>query len=224
MADAEDEQQEARTPGTTSPTISYGENLVHEHDGVLRPRPRSFRFRRRRADRAEPDLDAGSRHADERRHRHRLLRHAGDLLAHQSAPLWRGPDQPLLRRVARDALSVAGGADALSERGAHRRRRARPDHRRRLCGRRPAPGPDRYRRRDPHRRGAAARECAGHRQNAVGAGRRIRLRHRRPSHGIDAGGLRLRRLAGVARRGQAHPQHRHRRRHHQARAWSKRAT
>ena len=34
---------------------------------------------------------------------------------------------------------------------------------------------------------------------------------------------RLRRLAGVARRGQAHPQHRYRRRHHQARRWSRRA-
>ena len=75
----------------------------------------------------------------------------------------------------------------------------------------------RHRRRDPHRRGAAARECAGDRRPAGRAARRFRHRHRRPSHGGDARGLRLGRGAGVARRGQAHPQHRHRRRHHQAR-------
>ena len=90
-------------------------------------------------------------------------------------------------------------------------------HRRRLQGRRARPRQDRHRRGDPHRRGAAPRERRGHRQAPVGAGRRFRLRHRRPSHGVDACGLRLGRLEGVARRRQAHPQHRHRRRHHQAR-------
>ena len=80
----------------------------------LRPRPRSFRVRRRRAAGRKSHLAAGPRHAGERRHRHRLVRHAGDLLAHQPAPLRRGPHQPLLRGLARDALSVAGGADALS--------------------------------------------------------------------------------------------------------------
>ena len=42
---------------------------------------------------------------------------------------------------------------------------------------------------------ALRRENArGHRQALVRAGRRFRLRHRRPSHGIDAGGLWLRRI------------------------------
>ena len=76
----------------------------------------------------------------------------------------------------------------------------------------------RHRRGDPHRRGAAARQRAGDRGPAGRARRRLRHRHRRPSHGGDAGGLRLGRRARVLRPGQAHPQHRHRRRHHQARA------
>ena len=76
----------------------------------------------------------------------------------------------------------------------------------------------RHRRGDPHRRGVAPRQRAGDRQPARRARRRFRHRHRRPSHGGDAGGLRFRRRARLLRPGQAHPQHRHRRRHHQARA------
>ena len=47
--------------------------------------------------------------------------------------------------------------------------------------------------------------------------RRLRLRHCRTSHGIDAGGLWVRRRDGVQRRTQAHPQYRYRRRHDQDR-------
>ena len=64
------------------------------------------------------------------------------------------------------------------------------------------------------RRENAARD----RRRPVAPGRRFRLRHRRPSHGGDARGLRVGRRARVARYGQAYPQHRHRRRHDQARA------
>ena len=73
------------------------------------------------------------------------------------------------------------------------------------------------------RRSAAAGERATHRRNSRRARRRIRHRRRRPSHGGDARGLRLGRRAGVERCGKAHPQHRHRRRHHQARHWSRTA-
>ena len=47
---------------------------------------------------------------------------------------------------------------------------------------------------------ALRRENAqGDRRDPVRAGRRVRLRHGRPSHGIDAGGLRLGRRAGFQR-------------------------
>ena len=126
-----------------------------------------------------------------RRHRHRLGRHAGHLLPHQPAPLRRGPHQPLLRGLARDAVPVAGRADALSERRAHRRRRARRHHRRGLRGGGRRARRHRHRRGHPHRRGAAARERPGDRRTAGRAARRFRHRHRRPPHGGDAGGLRL---------------------------------
>ena len=82
----------------------------------------------------------------------------------------------------------------------------------------PASRQHRHRRGDPHRRGAAARERAADRRGAGGGGRRVRVRHRRASHGVDARGVRIRLGEGLARRRDSAPQHRHRRRHHQARA------
>ena len=129
-----------------------------------------------------------------------------------------------LRRLARDAVPVAGGADALSERRAHRRRRSSApiiDDAYDAAGLNP----------DDIDTGAVILTGeALRRENAQGIagmlaeqGRRFRLRHRRPSHGIDAGRLRLRRGHASRARGQAHPQHRYRRRHHQARRWSRAA-
>ena len=101
---------------------------------------------------------------------------------------------------ARDAVPLAGRADALPERGAHRRRaRCAPSSTRPIAAAGLDAGRHRHRRGDPHRRGAAARERAGDRRPAGGARRRFRLRHRRPSHGGDARGLRLRRGARVVR-------------------------
>ena len=99
--------------GTALPTISYGENLVHEHDEYSDHDHDHFEFDDDGPLEQNPiwmqdhvtlvsvGIDIGSG------------RHAGHLLAHQPAPLWRGPHQPLLRGLARDALPVAGGADAL---------------------------------------------------------------------------------------------------------------
>ena len=49
----------------------------------------------------------------------------------------------------------------------------------------------RQRRRDPDRRGAQAQERPRHRRPVLGGGRQVRLRLRRPSHGMPDGGARL---------------------------------
>ena len=156
--------------------------------------------------------------ADQRRHGYRLVRHAGDLFAPPHAAHQRGPDQPLHRGQARDAATsrrcslTPYRSDTRIDDAALGR-----DHRRGLCrGRRAARG-HRHRRGDPDRRGAAPRERRRHCPHPGRTGRRIRLRHRRPSHGGDAGRLRLRRGARLLRSRQAAAQHRHRRRHDQAR-------
>ena len=71
---------------------------------------------------------------------------------------------------------------------------------------------------------ALRRENAqGDRRRAGRGGRRVRLRGRRPSHGVDARGLRLGRGEGLARSRGGDSQHRHRRRHDEARARRERA-
>ena len=70
------------------------------------------------------------------------------------APVVRGADEPLLRRRTRDDVSVAGGAHAISQRGADRRPGDRRDRRRGLRCRRPASGRRRHRGRHPDGRGA----------------------------------------------------------------------
>ena len=76
--------------------------------------------------------------------------------------LARGADQPLLRGRPRDAVPLAGRAHALSERGAHRRRRSSAPSST-TPTRAPASMPEghRHRRGDPDRRGAAARQRPG---------------------------------------------------------------
>ena len=169
--------------------------------------------------RRQSALAAGPRLADQRRHRHRLGGHAGDLLAGRSAPDGRRPLQPLFRRQPRDAVPLAGRADALPERGAHRRRHARaPSSTRPTRGAGIAPDDidtgvviltGEALRRDnaqaiagmlAEQGGEFVCATAGHHMEAMLAA-------------YGSGAARV-----SSRSGQAHSQHRHRRRHHQARA------
>ena len=67
-----------RPPRHTLADHRLGADLAHIHDGDADHDHDDFE---RRADRGQPALDRRQRHADQRRHRHRLGRHAGDLLA-----------------------------------------------------------------------------------------------------------------------------------------------
>ena len=207
-----------RNRATRSADHVLGQNFVHEHDGDADHDHDHFEFD---ADGPLEDnpiwmqdhvtlvsvgIDIGSSGTQVIFSRINLRRYGEDLTSRYYV-------------VSRETLyPVAGGADALSERGAHRRRRAR---------RRSSTRPMRRRACNPDDIDTGAVILTGEalrRENAEAIaallseqGGDFVMRHRRPSHGIDAGGLRLGRVAGLARRGQAHPQHRHRRRHHQAR-------
>ena len=193
----------------------YGIDLAHTHDGYA---DHDHDFPDEIPLEENPIWIAGPRHAQQRRHRHRLGGDADHLLAHQSAAPRRGPVEPLFRGVARDAVPVRGVADPLSQRGTDRRGASSATSSM-------TPMQDAGIAPDDIDTGAViltgealrrenAKAIAGdHRRE----GRRIRLRHRRPSHGGDARRLWLRSSDRIERGRQAHPQHRHRRRHHQAR-------
>ena len=156
-----------RNRATRSPTIVLGQDFVHEHDGDADHDHDHFDFDADGPLEDNPLWIAGPRHADQRRHRHRLGRHAGHLLPHQPAPLRRGPDQPLLRgRRARPCSSRRSRSRPIqSEERIDDAALAR-HHRRGLRGGRAQARRHRHRRGDPHRRGAAARERAGDRRPA----------------------------------------------------------
>ena len=138
-----------------------GQDFVHEHDGDADHDHDHFEFD------ADGPLEDNPLWIQDhvtlvtRRHRHRLGGHAGHLLPHQPAPLRRGSHQPLLRRVARDPVPVAGRADALCRaKSASTTRRSATSSTRPMRRRGLKPGRHRHRRGHPHRRGAAARERA----------------------------------------------------------------
>ena len=154
----------ARSEHGHDATASLGHEPDHDHahdDEAAEPA------------RGQPDLAAGQRHAAQRRHGHRLLRHPGRLLPAAPAAHRRGADQPLRRGPPGDAVPLrrstltpyasaeqidAEALGAIIDRGL---RAPRGSTRRR-----------RHRRGDPHRRGAAAAQRRGDRRRARRAGRR----------------------------------------------------
>ena len=215
MAEADDPND--KKPGHTLSDHLLGQDFVHAHDGDADHDHDHFDFDDDEKLEENPIWIQDHVTLVTRRHRHRLGRHAGDLLAHQPAPLRRGPHQPLLRGLARNAVPVAGGAHALCQRRAHRRRRARAIIDEAYDGGRRQARRHRHRRGDPHRRGAAPRERRGDRRllaeqrgDFVTATAGHHMESMLAAYGSGASKVSL-------RRGQAHPQHRHRRRHHQAR-------
>ena len=96
-------------------------------------------------------------------------------------------------------VAVADQADALPARLHHRHRRPRRVLRRLLPPRAGRSRRRRLRRRHPDRRGDQAAQRARHRRAVLGSVRNLRLRLRRPSHGMPDGGARLRRRRDVAR-------------------------
>ena len=116
-----------------------------------------------------------------------------------------------------DDVAVADQADALPARLHHRHRRPRGVLRRLLPPRAGRSRRRRFRRRDPDRRGDQAAQRPRHRRAVLGSVGNLRLRLRRPSHGMPDGGAWLRRRRHVARQWLHRAQCRHRRRHHQAR-------
>ena len=131
MADAGDKKQ-----SHTLADHRLGENFTHEHEGVADHDHDHFEFDDDGPLEQNPiwmqdhvtlvsvGIDIGSSGTQVIFSRINLRRYGEDLTSRYYV-------------VSRETLlPVAGGADALSERGAHRRCRARQDHRRRLCGRR----------------------------------------------------------------------------------------
>ena len=155
MADADDKKHQR---GHNLADHLYGENIVHEHDEYTDHDHDHFEFDDDGPLEQNPiwlqdhvtlssvGIDIGSSGTQVIFSRINLRRYGEDLTSRyyvvSRETLYQSPV----------ALTPYSSEERIDDAG------ARPDHRRRLCGRGPPPRPDRHRRGDPHRRGAAARE------------------------------------------------------------------
>ena len=150
MADTKDPER------LTLADHKLGADLAHIHDGDADHDHDDFDDGPARR---QPALDAGPRLADQRRHRHRLVRHAGDLLAAAPAAPGRGPLQPLLRRRrARRCTSRRSRSRPTRAKSASTTPRSAPSSTTPTRGAGMQPDDIDTGVGDPHRRGAAPRE------------------------------------------------------------------